>query len=120
MAYLFVVLGGAALGVAAVALRRSSLARLRVPPRAALALTGAAVGLGVGCVFLLDPALTPVHRGGPSEGPRPQGPPGSRAKALAPGSEAPPLKAAGWLNGPPPRPASGGPRLIVLDIWAHW
>ncbi len=117
MLYLFVVLGGAALGAAAVALRRSALSRLRVPPRAALA--GAGLGLAVGCVVLFGPVLWPVRRGEPSAGPRPDGPPGLAAKALAPGAAAPPLEAAGWLNGPPPHPG-GGPRLIVLDIWAHW
>jgi hypothetical protein len=117
MVYLFVVLGGAALAVAAVSLRRVSLAQLRVPPWAALGLAAAALGLGIGSVVLLDPALFPPRRVEFSERPAP---PALLVQVLPPGAEAPPLEATGWLNGPPPGPGGKRPRLIVLDIWAHW
>lgn len=48
-------------------------------------------------------------------------PPGSYpAFPLAAGTVTPAFEAAGWLNGTPPQPGGQGPRLIVLDVWAHW
>jgi thiol-disulfide isomerase/thioredoxin len=83
----------------------------------------AIVGAGVGAVFFVflrpagqtaDPAPGPAVRAG-----RAALPAGTYPEApLSPGTPAPPLEAAGWVNGPPPRP--GAARLIVLDIWAGW
>jgi hypothetical protein len=39
---------------------------------------------------------------------------------LPPGAATPAFHAAGWINGPPPRPGAPGQQLIILDIWAHW
>jgi thiol-disulfide isomerase/thioredoxin len=30
------------------------------------------------------------------------------------------LNAAGWVNGPPPRPRDPGVNLLVVDVWAAW
>ena len=91
-----------------------------LPPVAAAALV-AAVAVGVGAAYLAlarsaDPST-------PSAPPlvRPPLPPGSYPDApLAAGTPAPPLEAAGWLNGPYPGPDARTARLVVLDIWAGW
>ncbi|HUR54801.1 MAG TPA: TlpA disulfide reductase family protein [Gemmataceae bacterium] len=40
--------------------------------------------------------------------------------ALVVGDKLPPLQVAGWLNGPPPAPGSGGVKLLLVDVWAQW
>lgn len=39
---------------------------------------------------------------------------------LSVGFSAPAIKAAGWLNGPPPSEAEMRGKVIVVDAWAHW
>jgi hypothetical protein len=39
---------------------------------------------------------------------------------LQPGEKAPPLKAAGWLNGTAPTADELAGNLVVVDIWAYW
>lgn len=41
-------------------------------------------------------------------------------RLLQPGEKAPPLKAAGWLNGPAPTADELAGNLVVVDIWAYW
>ncbi|MEX0711784.1 MAG: hypothetical protein WD278_05510 [Pirellulales bacterium] len=42
------------------------------------------------------------------------------SRLLQPGEKAPPLKAAGWLNGPAPTADELAGNLVVVDIWAYW
>ena len=100
-----------------------SLWRRRVPPRVAVAVAGliALSGLvGGGVVLHRMNGPTPPREKRPAigvdvlpEGSYPTGP-------LAAGTPCPPFEAAGWINGPPPRPGRGAARLIVLDLWADW
>jgi thiol-disulfide isomerase/thioredoxin len=39
---------------------------------------------------------------------------------LQPGHPAPPIRAAGWLNGEPPAEDSFKNKVVVVDAWAHW
>lgn len=90
--------------------------RVRVPPRVAVLGLVTAAGLAAGYHLL-------THRPGDTgEYPEPAHlPPGSYpAGPLSAGTAAPDLRAAGWLNGPPPRPGAPGQRLMLLDIWASW
>jgi hypothetical protein len=87
----------------------------------------AGVTLGVGLAFWLMTAAKSkrADSAGPPPGPTRQGESGLPqqdlpVRALAVGTKAPPIEAAGWLNGSPPRVGAGGPRLILVDLWAHW
>jgi hypothetical protein len=137
MAYLLLTLAGITFLVIVALLRKVPLGRRSVPPWAAFLGAGAALAGGLGCVAVFDPAVLGLPRGRtePARDPLPVGslrrgrpaptrdplPVGSyREGPLAVGEKVPLLEAAGWLNGPPPRPGTQGPRLIVLDVWAHW
>ena len=39
---------------------------------------------------------------------------------LAAGDRMPHLEAEGWLNSAPALPGTGGAKVLVLDLWAHW
>lgn len=39
---------------------------------------------------------------------------------IGPGTTAPPLEAAAWINGPPPDAASLAGKVVVVDVWAYW
>jgi len=39
---------------------------------------------------------------------------------LAAGARMPNLEAEGWLNGAPTPLGTGGAKVLVLDLWAHW
>lgn len=66
--------------------------------------------------------LSPFAAGcGPEPAPAP--PPYEGVPVTPPlgvGAALPPLRAAGWLNGPPPAPGQAGVRLLVVDVWALW
>lgn len=36
------------------------------------------------------------------------------------GTPLPPLRAAGWLNGPAPKPGEFDGKVLVVDVWATW
>jgi len=36
------------------------------------------------------------------------------------GKEAPPIEAAGWLNGEPPTAENLKGKVVVVDVWASW
>jgi hypothetical protein len=99
---------------------RSPLARVNIAPRTAVfAITGVVL---VGLTLVLWPALlkqlfADQNAGEPPTPPGMPVPVGARAAPLAAGEPAPPLAAAGWINGVP---RTEGARLIVLDIWALW
>ena len=40
--------------------------------------------------------------------------------ALVVGDKLPPLRAAGWLNGPAPVPGAAGAKLLLVDLWGNW
>lgn len=44
----------------------------------------------------------------------------SRGGAMLIHQPAPPIKAAGWINGPGPTPESLSGKVVVLDAWASW
>jgi hypothetical protein len=86
---------------------------LRAPISRRVGAGGVAITtLALGAVVELAPR-TPLTLAPPAAlragGAEPGGP-------LAQGAFLPPLRAAGWANGPP----APSPRLLVLDIWAHW
>ena len=93
---------------------------MQVPPRVAFCAATSLLLAGVTW------AVLPPAR--PDGGAEAGGPPGKQkvlpagsypAAPLAVGTACPPYEAAGWINGPAPLPGAKGPRLIVLDIWAH-
>jgi len=45
---------------------------------------------------------------------------GPVARTSLQGQPAPPIEAAGWLNGPGPTPEELHGKVIVLDAWAYW
>lgn len=97
--------------------------RRRVPGGVVALAVGvvAAAGLGGGYYLLAHandppPPAAPVP---PADGGPP--PPGTYSSLPLPvGTPVPAFEADGWVNGPPPQPGTPGPRLVVLDIWAHW
>ncbi len=42
------------------------------------------------------------------------------SSGLQPGAVAPPIKAAGWINGDAPTPESMSDKILVVDAWASW
>ena len=117
-------LTGAALIAAALLLRKSVLGRRRISPRAAVAMVGAVVALGIvygyTAVFPARQQLGAPPNGGLMLGPGMLPPGEYPAGSLKIGDPAPPLLAQGWLNGPPPRPGEKQPKLILADLWASW
>jgi hypothetical protein len=91
--------------------------RRRVSPSVVVALAVGAAATGAVVVSFppgrpvtpTGPADPAVARAVPSPGSYPTEP-------LSPGTPAPKVEAAGWINGPP-EPA---PKLVLLDIWSGW
>ena len=122
--YLIILSVGVLLGSATVLFRRTRRGQVEVPPRVTNGTL--AIFLLLGLAYLSFVAFAPPRKTATSEslvipigderpalGSYPIGP-------LVAGDELPPLEAAGWLNGPPPVPGKPGPRLILVDLWAHW
>lgn len=87
----------------------------RVPPAVTLAAVAGAAAAGLVVLSLRpDPPPAPAHD---SPAARAVPPPDSYpTEPLSPGTPAPEMEAAGWINGPP-EPA---PKLVLLDIWSGW
>jgi hypothetical protein len=85
---------------------------------ARLAAFAAAAALTAAAAWVLPYFPIPWPAAAPGRDPLPPGT--YHAAPLAPGEAAPPFEATGWLNGPPPAPGEGGPRLVVVDLWSDW
>ena len=92
--------------------------RRAVPPRLCVLAVVFASAAGVAAAYLVTGPVS-----APPSAPRLPPPPDAvlppdsyPPEPLAPGAACPPLDAAGWLNGPPRRPAA----VTVLDLWADW
>jgi hypothetical protein len=115
------ILGGVLLAAVGL-LRRRPLGRRPLPRRgvAAVLAVALAVGLGYWGSILLGYRWRLVQPPTPPPTTVLMPVAGKPAEPLAVGTALPPLRAAGWLNGPPPAPGDAGARVLVVDVWAHW
>ena len=86
--------------------------RFRFPRARRLALGVLAAFLALGCGT--------ENRPGPEKDENRRRASGVATPALKVGDPLPPLRAEGWVNGPPPAPNSPGVRLLVVDAWGEW
>ncbi len=133
--YLPLVIGGAALALLAGLLCRPSWRKWSLPPWAAWTIGTCVVagGVGYGIVTTLgqNPGVFPSPGRAGGGHPPPLGQKSSMSlllgrarRGLPPplpaGEKAPPIKARGWLNGPPPHLKDRNVRVMVVDIWGKW
>jgi hypothetical protein len=130
---------GIVLLLVSLVLRRVLPRRIEVPGIVAAALGGFAAGLGIGSGSMVqldqrhDEQLSDAHSTAqanavvPSQTlPRPKFPTLALSQRAANdhpmqlGELAPPLEAAGWLNGPAPTDMTLAGKVLVVDVWADW